>query len=275
MSKQEEHVPKSYKIGEFAAMVGMPQSKVRYYEKMGLFRGQRHENGYRYYTPEDAFRSNAFRCLLQYGFTVEKAIQMLDEKQSGEEFIRSLETQKVELALQEEQIKYRQARLDYIINLIHSEPGERFEVVDAVDQIFVRASNGRDFSVSVENVNELADFVSVQTFANFTRIIKKSDFDNDKDYVDPSYVNMMPSWERYRLPNPNSPRIETIKLGKCLRYQRRKTREESVKKQTFESMFIWLKEHGYRMRGDIVLFLAFLNLDGQGSDWETLLVPIE
>ena len=64
-------------------------------------------------------------------------------------------------------------------------------------------------------------------------------------------------------------------MGKCLRYQRQKTREESVQKNTFEPMFAWLKDHGYRMRNDILLMPAFLNLDGQGSDWETLLVPIE
>lgn len=86
---------KHYKISEFAAMVGLPQSRIRFYEKYGLFEVKRSKNGYRYYTPEDAFRVNAFRMLLQYGFTVERAIQMLDEKQSGDVFLNSLMTQKV------------------------------------------------------------------------------------------------------------------------------------------------------------------------------------
>ena len=64
-----------YRIKEFAAMTGLPPSKIRFYEKHGLLSALRDDNGYRVFSPEDAFRSNAFRVLLQYGFTVERAVQ--------------------------------------------------------------------------------------------------------------------------------------------------------------------------------------------------------
>jgi DNA-binding transcriptional MerR regulator len=275
MEKPPGEIPQSYKISEFAMMVGLPQSKIRYYEKFGLFQVKRRENGYRYYTPEDAFRVNAFRTLLQYGFSVEQSIQMLNERQEGEVFLKTLLGQKEELERQADQIRYRQKRLDYIVELIKSEPGERFDVTDIEDQIYVRASYGRNFTVSTENESELAEFVEMLSVTSYARIIKRADFENEKDYVDPSYIVVMPMREQFRLKNPHSLRIKQMKMGKCLRFQRRKTREESVRKETFESMFLYLKDHGYRMRGDILLFPAFLNLDGQGSDWETLLVPIE
>lgn len=273
--KGRKDVPQGYKISDFAAMVGMPQSKVRYYEKVGLFESRRQDNGYRWYTPEDAFRANSFRFLLQYGFSLEQAVKMLDERQTGEQFMQSLEAQRTELQRQAELIRYRQKRLDYIIHLIQSEPGEKFEVADIEDQIYVRASYGRDFSVSVENAAELAEFADMLSISTFARIIQKSDFESDQDFVDPSYVHLMPKQESFRLKNPQSVRIEHLKMGKCLRYQRQKTREESVKKEAFEPMFAWLRDHGYKMRNDILLMPAFLNLDGQGSDWETLLIPIE
>ena len=54
---------KRYRISEFAAMVGLSQSKIRFYEKYGLFEVKRSRNGYRYYTPEDASRwSGPSRC---------------------------------------------------------------------------------------------------------------------------------------------------------------------------------------------------------------------
>ena len=56
-----------YRMKQFAAMTGMTQSKIRFYEKHGLVLSDRMENGYRVFTPEDAFRSNAFRVLLQAG----------------------------------------------------------------------------------------------------------------------------------------------------------------------------------------------------------------
>ena len=82
---------RTYKIGEFAAMTGMTPSKVRFYDKAGLFESTlRDESGYRAFTPHDAFRANAFRVLLQYGFTVERAIAVLDERQGTVEFEESL-----------------------------------------------------------------------------------------------------------------------------------------------------------------------------------------
>lgn len=272
---EQSCVPKRYKIRDFSAMVGMPQSKVRYYEKAGLFHGIRTENGYRWYLPEDAFRANAFRMLLQYGFTVEQAIQMLNEKQSGDTFLHSMLRQREELQHQADLIAFRQKRLNEIINIICAEPGERFEIADIQDYIYVRASVGRDFSISVENAAELAEFVDMLSITSFARIIPKSDFEAPGEQVNPSYVHLLPAQEAFRLKNPASPHLERITMGKCLRYQRQKTREESVKKTAFSPMFFWLKEHGYRIRGDILLLPSFLNLDGLGMDQETLLVPIE
>ena len=88
---------KGYYIREFSNMTGLPQSKIRYYEKIGLFKVKRMKNGYRWFSPEDAFRVNAFRCLLQYGFSIEEAVRMLDEKQQTEQFEQSLKRQRYTL----------------------------------------------------------------------------------------------------------------------------------------------------------------------------------
>ncbi|WP_229033270.1 hypothetical protein [Eggerthella lenta] len=47
-----------------------------------------------------------------------------------------------------------------------------------------------------------------------------------------------------------------------------------MQKETFTSLFEHLDSHGYRVRNDIILFPSFLNLDGFGSDIETLYVPV-
>ncbi|MEA5094854.1 MerR family transcriptional regulator [Sedimentibacter saalensis] len=104
-----------YKISEFAKMSGLPQSKVRFYEKNGLLKVRKDINGYRYFTRWDAFRVNAFRVLLQYGFTVEKAISMLDERQSGELFVNSLEDKKEELQKQIDLMHSRMKKLEAVI----------------------------------------------------------------------------------------------------------------------------------------------------------------
>ena len=52
------------------------------------------------------------------------------------------------------------------------------------------------------------------------------------------------------------------------------TRAESVRKEAFADLMAYLDDHGYTLRGDIILFPTFLNLDGNGSDVETLFVPV-
>lgn len=266
---------KHYKISEFAAMVGLPQSKIRFYERYGLFDVKRSENGYRYFTAEDAFRVNAFRMLLQYGFTVERAIEMLDERQSGEVFLQSLKQQQRCLDQEVQLLRYRLKRLDYAMELIKSEPGSGFEVIDQEDFLYVHASYGRDFEVSVENAGLIAQFVELLSITSYTRIVSRDDFLNDKDCVNPSYIASIPVSEAYRLPDCRDKRLRRMKLGKCLRFQRHATRAESVRKSTFAEAFGYLEDHGYQVRGDLVIMPTFLNLDGEGQDIETVLIPIK
>ena len=126
-----------YRMKEFSAMTGLPQSKIRFYEKHGLILSDRQENGYRVFTPEDAFKSNAFRVLLQYGFSIDEAVAMLDAKQGTEEFERSLLHQQEKLMHEADLIAYRLRRLESTLGAIQSEPGLEFELVDAADQVYI------------------------------------------------------------------------------------------------------------------------------------------
>lgn len=288
---------RTYKIGEFAAMTGMTPSKVRFYDKAGLFdSGLRDESGYRAFTPRDAFRANAFRVLLQYGFTVERAIAMLDARQGTVEFEESLMHQREELEREADLLQYRLRRIDSALVMLQTgraavgeagasltlegmplpaRCGGGFELVDVNDQLYVSASQGYDFSVSVENREEIAVFYELLSITSCARIISKEDLLGDSPAIDPSYVICMPAHEAWRLDGLDLSRIGHLEMGKCLRYHRQLTRAESVLKRSFEPLFAYLVNHGYRLRGDVLLLPGFMNLDGQGADIETLLVPIE
>ena len=266
---------KHYKISEFAAMVGLPQSRLRFYEKYGLFEVKRSKNGYRYYTPEDAFRVNAFRMLLQYGFTVERAIQMLDEKQSGEVFLNSLMTQKACLTQEIERLKHRLLNLNYAIDLIKSEPCSDFQVIDSEDYLYIQASYGREFSISQKNSDLIAQFVELLSVTHYARIISVTDFKCSGDSVNPSYIMVIPLSEAYLLPDCHDKRIRRLSLGKCLFFHRFATRAQSILKSSYEEAFEYIESHGYQIRADLVILPSFLNLDGNGQDIETVLIPIK
>ena len=263
-----------YWMKEFSAMTGLPQSKIRFYEKHGLILSDRQENGYRVFTPEDAFKSNAFRVLLQYGFSIDEAVAMLDAKQGTEEFERSLLHQQEKLMHEADLIAYRLRRLESTLGAIQSEPGLEFELVDAADQVYINSSYGRDFHVSLEHEKTISQYYNLLSITSCARIIKRDDLLDNRPTVNPDYVMTMPEHESYRLDEGARKQVKRLCLGKCIRFRRQATRTESVQKETFTSLFEHLDSHGYRVRNDIILFPSFLNLDGFGSDIETLYVPV-
>lgn len=263
-----------YTMKEFAAMTGLPPSKVRFYERYGLLESKREENGYRMFSPEDAFRSNAFRVLLQYGFTIERAVAMLDAEQDTDEFKHSLEDQQAKLYHEADLLRYRLAKIGSALELIDAGNQAAFTLMDVPDQLYVNASIGRDFSVSMDNGCEIALFYNLLSITSCARIITKNDFDAPGDTLDPSYVIAMPESEKHRLEKVDLAHVGHLSLGKCVRFRRRVTREESVHKETFKDLFAYLDDHGYELQGDTILFPSFLNLDGNGSDIETLFVPV-
>jgi len=264
-----------YSIKEFSAMVGLPESSIRYYEKEGLKISQRRENGYRVFTPEDAFRVNSFRMLLQYGFSVKEAVEMLDARQNAEDFEQALVDQRQRLEREADLIGYRLSKIDTALGFIQYSPDENFDIVDVPDQIYVQASQGRDFSVSVPNKEAITRFYDLLTVASCARIITREDILGQGDTIDPTYILAMPLTERYRLDDIDTSCVQILMLGKCLRFRRRLTRAESVVKETFCPMLDYLDGHGYSIRSDLILFPTLMNLDGAGQDVETLYVPIK
>ena len=174
-----------YRMKQFAAMTGMTQSKIRFYEKHGLVLSDRMENGYRVFTPEDAFRSNAFRVLLQYGFSISEAIEMLDAKQDTAEFRESLQEQRQKLEHERILLDYRQRRIESVLDVLETDGKVDFKLVHIPDQLYVNASHGRDFTVSMENEKVLAEYYDLLSITSCARIITRENLLDSSPSVDP------------------------------------------------------------------------------------------
>lgn len=253
----------------------MPKSKIRFYEKHGLFSDNQAANGYRYYSYRDAFRINAFRALLQYGFTVGKAIAMLDRKQSSEEFVRSLQNKKRTLEREIQLLGFRRERIERTLELIASDAADHYEIRDVGSYLYVAASDGEDFSLAARNADLIERFNSVLEVSRCARVIKQEDLFGEGDIVQPSYIIAIPESAAHLLPDGRLGAARRIVQGRSLCWRRTKTRRESLRRDSYEPLLAYLKTHRLRVRGDILLLPTFLNLDGDGSDIEELIVPIE
>lgn len=276
MKKQENRsVSKAeYKIGEFSAMTGLPPSKIRFYEKYGLWDVHRSNTGYRCYTPEDAFRLNAFRMLQQYGFTVEEAVHLLDEKQETAQFQAMLAQQQKKLKREQQLLQQRALVIDTIQRTLNLDHGSDFEVVDADDYLYVQASVGRNFREAQRHRDLLARMVDLLPFSMYTRILTREDLTSSYPHTDPNYTIALPWKKRGMLEAQDISALSRLNLGKCVRFSRKLNRSESVRKENFDKLFTYLKDHGYKIRGNGIIFPYFLNLDENHRDLEMVFIPI-
>jgi DNA-binding transcriptional MerR regulator len=69
-----------YLITELAKMAGISRTTLLYYEKLGLFKGTRLDNGYRTYTKRDLQRLHMIKQLQSAGLTLKECQNCLDER---------------------------------------------------------------------------------------------------------------------------------------------------------------------------------------------------
>lgn len=86
-------IEKRYRIGDFAEMVGLNSPTLRYYEKEGLIKPHRTENGVRYYTEQDAKWVRFLLHLKSTGMTIEQLKRYVKLRVEGDSTIN----QRIEL----------------------------------------------------------------------------------------------------------------------------------------------------------------------------------
>lgn len=83
------------KVVEFSRQVGIPSSKIRYYEKLGLINSDRTENNYRKFNEVDAL--NIYHALMLRSFNMSIAESLEAQKHPIEEIDRWVEIEKQNL----------------------------------------------------------------------------------------------------------------------------------------------------------------------------------
>ncbi|MFD1472170.1 MerR family transcriptional regulator [Companilactobacillus mishanensis] len=78
---------KQYRIGDFAEMTGLTSPTLRYYEKEGLVKPHRSENGLRYYTDQDVDWIKFLLHLKGTGMSIEQLKKYVDWRAEGDSTI--------------------------------------------------------------------------------------------------------------------------------------------------------------------------------------------
>lgn len=263
------------KIKQFSAMTGLTPSSIRFYDKHGLFECNRSENGYRSFSPIDAFRSNAFRTLFKYGFSVDETVHMLNEKQGCEAFAESLRSRKEQMHREIDQLEARIRYVDRALHHLEDEKPEFCTEVDEPNYMYARASYGYDFGISNDNRLSIAEYYDLLGITFCTRIVTKDDLESDSPTLNPSYVLSTRESNAHLLSAEARDESGLIELGHCVYFRREVTREESARRSSYATLYDYLEKNKLSIKGDALLFPLFLNLDGEGRDVEAIYIPVE
>lgn len=153
---------------------------------------------------------------LQYGFSISEAIEMLDAKQDTAEFRESLQEQRQKLERERILLDYRQRRIESVLDVLETDGKVDFKLVHIPDQLYVNASHGRDFTVSMENEKVLAEYYDLLSITSCARIITRENLLDDSPAVDPDYINTVSVGEEHFLSPYAREHVKRLRLGRCL-----------------------------------------------------------
>lgn len=99
-----------YKISEIAKLYGIGADSLRYYEKIGVLRPRRAENGYRMYGLKDIYKLSILRDLRRLDFSVPQIREYLEQQSVGHT-LTMLEKERQLLHRQLQELKSREESL--------------------------------------------------------------------------------------------------------------------------------------------------------------------
>lgn len=269
-----KHNPKirKYSVKEFSAMVGMPYSSLRYFERINLLKPKKQENNYRSFTHLDAFILNRFKFFRSLGLTVDDSLDLIEESNVNS-VIKKLDNRECEikkeiLKLQEQIIGIENTRknLEYVKN-----EENKYEIKFVKDKVFIPASKGLDFTISKYDV--FSKFVEMLPISEYCSRIKNR-YIFDKENIKKDYgISIDLDVARERGIDLNN-EGEILKMGKCLVYYINQFNKNDKFIEFIEDALEYIKEKNMEIIGDIYFNGIKLKYE-DGSKGFLIYIPIK
>lgn len=273
MEERKESV--KYRIAEFARMVGVEPSTVRYYEKQGWPSNQRDPNGYRVFSEEDAFRMNMFRSIYSRGFSIREALQMM-EFPSRRELIQGLERNSQdmerELLLLEARKQYAEETLQIL--RLREEGRPMLWRTQLEDHYYLPASILGDFTVTQKNGRTRMAWEENFPFTRFVGVADAKAFaQGEQALIDCGEAVSEKDRERFNYPVDKT--VRRLSLGDCLCFFNGSDHPDHMDIREHPAVREYLKEHGLRARGELLYFYLMLYIAEDGEDSGIAALPVE
>lgn len=269
--KEESNIRK-YSVKEFSAMVGLPYSSLRYFERIELLKPKKESNNYRSFTHFDAFILNRFKHFRSLGISVEDSLELI-EKSDVDSVIEKLNERKNEI---EKEIKKLNEQLEGINNTrknleIVKSGGNNYEIKYIKDKVFIPASKGLDFTIS--EYDTFSKFVDMLPISEYCSRIKNA-YIYDRDMIQKDYGISMDLDVAIEKGIDLSNQGEVLKMGKCLVYYSNNHNKNDKFIEFIEDALKYIEKNNMTVVGDIYFNGVKLKYE-DGSKGFIIYIPIE
>lgn len=272
MEERKESV--KYRIAEFAKMVGVEPSTVRYYEKHGLPGHQRDENGYRTFSEFDAFRMNTFRSIYARGFSIKEAVQML-ENPSRKDLLLGLRKNCTDMERELLLLAERKRWAEETIRILElREAGEpMLWHMELPDFYYLPASVKGDFSITQEN-GDVRDFW--EEYLGYTRFVGIADgarfVGGERAYIDCGEAVRAEDFTGFGFPTDGT--VRRLEMGDYLCFYDAGVHPDHVSLADHPAVEEYLRAHGLEAAGEMLLFYLMLYIQDEGSSGGVMALPV-
>lgn len=272
--EEQRQEQEQYRIAEFARMVGIDPSTVRYYQKHGLPQRKRDENGYRVFDRYDAFMMNYFRGLCARGFSIHEAIKMIDDT-SRAELNRRLRENQEEMDRKLKLLTARRLWTEETLRILERmEKGEDLLWRAKIEDLyFLPASVGEDFALAQKN-SDLREFW--EDWLGCTRTAGAVDAPRfaQGERLPISWGEIVTAADFAQLNYPADDTVQKLEMGDCLCFYASRKDPEHITLEDYPEVRQYLEEHHLRAKGTLVLSFLGLNVVEDGRHNGIAALPV-
>ncbi len=243
-------------IADYARITGLPASKIRYYEKLGLQGIARHENGYRSFNIESIYKLNYMKSLCARGFSIKESLQLTQEPHTVGDMLTKIREKEEQLAHQLILTRAMKNWAEETRQILEKlEQGNLLYLEDKEDQMFLPACEEGDFSIGIQNgdvrrrwndffpVNRLVGTLDAAGLADQQRI----------QYGD---VVSVSNFHRFHLPADET--VKRLPMGKCLCFNFQENPDGFFSLAAYPHVQQYLAENHLEAAGKVLLSYLFL-----------------
>lgn len=263
---------RKYSAKEFSAMVGLPYSSLRYFERIELLKPKKEANNYRSFTHFDAFKLNRFKHFRSLGISVEDSLELI-ENSDVDSVIEKLNERKNEIEKEMEKLNEQLEGINSTRkNLETVKSGKnKYQIKYIKDKVFIPASKGLDFTIS--EYDTFSKFVDMLPISEYCSRIK-NEYIYNIDKIQKDYgISLDLDVAKSRGIDLNN-QGEILKMGKCLVYYANNHNKNDKFIEFIEDALKYIEKNNMKVVGDIYFNGVKLKYE-DGSKGFIIYIPVE